>query len=119
MNKSNSNRGSASIRIGMDQNIGASTKRRSLEDAYFAEALLTAGGQEITLAVVADGIGGASSGERASNLTVECITDFVRVSSGTDFPRILEAALQKANRAVYDEARQEEHKRDVGSTAGG
>jgi len=101
----------------MDQNIGASTKRRSLEDAYFAETLLTAGGQSITLAVVADGIGGASSGERASNLSVECITDFVRESSGTDFPRILEGALQKANRAVYNEARQEEHKRDMGSTA--
>jgi serine/threonine protein phosphatase PrpC len=113
--KPNSNRGS--VRIGMDQNIGASTKRRSLEDAYFAEALVTAGGQSITLAVVADGIGGASAGERASNLTVECITDCVRGSSGEDFPQILEAALQKANRAVYDEAQQEEHKRDMGSTA--
>ncbi len=101
----------------MDQNIGASTKRRSLEDAYFAEALVTAGGQSITLAIVADGIGGASSGERASNLTVECVTEFVRESTGTDFPRILEAALWKANRAVYDEAQQEEHKRDMGSTA--
>ncbi|MBN2085137.1 MAG: protein phosphatase 2C domain-containing protein [Anaerolineales bacterium] len=117
MKKSNSNRGSASIQIGMDQNIGASVKRRSLEDAYFAETLLTAGGETITLAIVADGIGGASSGERASNLTVECFTDFVRESSGTDFPRILEGALQKANRAVYDEAQQEEHKRDMGSTA--
>ncbi|MGB7538050.1 MAG: protein phosphatase 2C domain-containing protein [Anaerolineales bacterium] len=115
MNKSNSNRGS--IRIGMDQNIGASTKRRSLEDAYFAEALVTAGGESITLAVVADGIGGASAGERASNLTVESVTDFVRGSTGADFPRILEAALQKANRAVYDEAQREEHKRDMGSTA--
>ena len=117
MNKSNSNRGSASVRIGMDQNIGASTKRRSLEDAYFAEALVTAGGQAVTLAVVADGIGGASSGERASNLTVECVTDFVRESTGTDFPQILEGALKKANRTVYDEAQQEEHKRDMGSTA--
>lgn len=115
MNKSNSNQGS--IRIGMDQNIGASTKRRSLEDAYFAEELITAGGARITLAVVADGIGGASSGERASNLTVECLTDFVRESSGEDFPRILEEALMKANRAVYEEAQVEEHKRDMGSTA--
>jgi serine/threonine protein phosphatase PrpC len=113
--KSNAKRGS--IRIGMDQNIGASIKRRSLEDAYFAEALVTAGGQSITLAIVADGIGGASSGERASYLTVECVTDFVRESIGADFPQILEAALQKANRAVYDEAQREEHKRDMGSTA--
>jgi serine/threonine protein phosphatase PrpC len=101
----------------MDQNIGASTKRRSLEDAYFAEELVTAGGETITLAVVADGIGGASSGERASNLTVECIHDFVRESSGADFPQILEGALKRANRAVYEEAQQEEHKRDMGSTA--
>ena len=101
----------------MDQNIGASTKRRSLEDAYFAEALVTAGGQAVTLAVVADGIGGASAGERASNLTVECVADFVRESTGADFPQILEAALVKANHAVYDEAQQEDHKRDMGSTA--
>ncbi len=101
----------------MDQNIGASTKRRSLEDAYFAESLVTAGGEPITLAIVADGIGGASSGERASNLTVESVTESVRESTGADFPQILEAALEKANRAVYDEAQQEEHKRDMGSTA--
>jgi serine/threonine protein phosphatase PrpC len=115
--RSASSRGAGAIRIGMDQNIGASMKRRSLEDAYFAEELLTAGGQRITLAVVADGIGGASAGERASNLTVECVTDFVRESSGEDFPQILERALKKANRAVYDEAQQDENKHDMGSTA--
>jgi protein phosphatase len=106
-----------SIRIGMDQNIGASTKRRSLEDAYFAETMTTSGGRTITLAIVADGIGGESSGERASNLTVETIVDSVRGSGGGDFPQILEAALQLANRAVYDEGQREEHKRGMGSTA--
>jgi protein phosphatase len=106
-----------SIRIGMDQNIGASTKRRSLEDAYFAETMTTAGGTTITLAIVADGIGGESSGERAANLTVETIADSVRASKGEDFPRILEAALQQANRAVFEEGQREEHKRDMGSTA--
>jgi serine/threonine protein phosphatase PrpC len=106
-----------SVRIGMDQNIGASPKRRLLEDAYFAEAMTTAGGQTITLAIVADGIGGGSSGERAANLTVETIVDSVRGSAGEDFPKIMEAALEQANRAVYEEGQQEEHKRDMGSTA--
>jgi protein phosphatase len=106
-----------SIRIGMDQNIGASTKRRSLEDAYFAEPMTTAGGRTITLAIVADGIGGESSGERASNLTVETIVDSVRASGGGDVPQILETALQLANRAVYDEGQREENKRNMGSTA--
>jgi protein phosphatase len=106
-----------SIRIGMDQNIGASTKRRSLEDAYFAEPMTTAGGRTITLAIVADGIGGESSGERASNLTVETIVDSVRASGGGDFPQILETSLQLANRAVYDEGQREENKRNMGSTA--
>jgi protein phosphatase len=106
-----------SIRIGMDQNIGASPKRRLLEDAYFAETMTTAGGQAVTLAIVADGIGGESSGERAANLTVETIVDFVRGSTGGDFPQILEAALQQANQAVFEEGQQEEHKRDMGSTA--
>jgi protein phosphatase len=106
-----------SIRIGMDQNIGASTKRRSLEDAYFAETMTTAGGRAVTLAIVADGIGGESSGERAANLTVETIVDSVRASVGGDVPQILAAALEKANRAVYDEGQQEENKRNMGSTA--
>ncbi len=116
-NGNGSSRGRGAVRIGMDQNIGASTKRRSMEDAFFAEDLITAGGANITLAIVADGIGGASSGERASNLTVERIVDVVRQSAGEDFPQILEAAMKQANRAVYEEAQQEEHKRDMGSTA--
>jgi serine/threonine protein phosphatase PrpC len=101
----------------MDQNIGASTKRRSLEDAYFAETLTTAAGRTITLAIVADGIGGESSGERASNLTVETIVDSIRASGGGDLPRILATALEEANRAVYDEGQREENKRNMGSTA--
>jgi PPM family protein phosphatase len=105
------------VRIGKDQNIGASLKRKSLEDAYFAEELVTAGGERLTLAVVADGIGGAAAGERAANLSIECISDFVRASTGADFPGILEGALQKANRAVFDEGQQDETKRDMGSTA--
>ncbi|HEY5119146.1 MAG TPA: protein phosphatase 2C domain-containing protein [Anaerolineales bacterium] len=78
--------------------------------------MITAGGQAVTLAIVADGIGGESSGERAANLTVETIVDCVRASAGEDFPRILEAALQQANRAVFEEGQREEHKRDMGST---
>jgi len=107
----------STIQIGMDQNIGASPKRRSQEDACFAENLLTAGGYRVTLAIVADGIGGESAGERAACLTVESVSDFVRESEGEDFPLILEGALRKANRAVWEEAQQEEHKRDMGSTA--
>jgi serine/threonine protein phosphatase PrpC len=115
--QSNPTRGRGAIRIGLDQNIGASPKRRSMEDACFAEDLTTAGGADITLAIVADGIGGASSGERASNLTVETVVDAVRLSTGNDFPHILEAALKQANRAVYEEAQQDENKHDMGSTA--
>jgi hypothetical protein len=37
----------------MDQNIGASPKQRLLEEACFAETMLTAGGQTVTLAIVA------------------------------------------------------------------
>jgi PPM family protein phosphatase len=106
-----------SIRIGMDQNIGASPKRRLLEDACFARTLTTAGGRTVTLAVVADGIGGESSGERAANLAVETIAESVRESRGDDFPRILEAAFGRANQAVFEEGQREEHKRGMGSTA--
>jgi serine/threonine protein phosphatase PrpC len=115
--QSDSKPGRGEIRIGMEQNIGASPKRRSMEDAYFAENLVTAGGVRITLAVVADGIGGAASGERASNLAVEKIADSVRESAGEDFPRILETAVRQANRAVFEEAQQDDDKRDMGTTA--
>jgi serine/threonine protein phosphatase PrpC len=115
--KPKSRRSPGAVRIGMEQNIGASPNRRSMEDASFAEEMTTAGGRQVALAVVADGIGGAAAGERASALTVECIADFVRSSSGEDFPQILEGAMKEANRAVYEEAQREEHKRDMGSTA--
>jgi serine/threonine protein phosphatase PrpC len=116
-NNSDPYTGRGSIQIGMDQNIGASGNRLSMEDASFAENLTTAGGSYITLAIVADGIGGALSGERASNLTVESIADSVRQSTGDDFPQILEAAFTQANRAVYEESLQEAHKSGMGSTA--
>jgi serine/threonine protein phosphatase PrpC len=107
----------AGIRFGLDQNIGASPKRRLQEDACFAGTVSTSGGLTVTLGIVADGIGGEASGERASTLAVENIVDFVRQSNGRNFPQILEGALRSANAAVFSEAEREEAKRHMGSTA--
>lgn len=108
--------GRGGIRIGLEQSIGAPARRRAQEDSCFAENLVTAGGHPITLAIVADGIGGESFGERASRITVDCIVDFLCESTGEIFPLLLEAAIRHANRSVWEEAQREKCKRGMGST---
>ncbi|HEY48245.1 MAG: hypothetical protein AMJ88_01250 [Anaerolineae bacterium SM23_ 63] len=97
--------------------IGASPRRVLLEDRCLAETLTTAGGLEMTLAVVADGIGGENAGERAAEVTVNAIIDYCQRSSHQDVPQMLEEALKTANERVFADARRSLRKRNMGSTA--
>lgn len=97
--------------------IGASPRRVLLEDRCQAETLSTAGGLEMTLGVVADGIGGENAGERAAEVTVNAIIDQCQRSSNQDVPQILEEALKSANERVFADARRSLRKRNMGSTA--
>jgi protein phosphatase len=97
--------------------IGASPKRRLLEDRSRAGVIRTAGGVTMALGVVADGIGGENAGERAAELTVRLLFEHCQSSRDQNVPAVLDAALQEANRRVLTEARASRRKLNMGSTA--
>ena len=61
--------------------------RPNLEDRARAETLQTAGGLTLTVAMVADGIGGNVQGERASELAIETVFNDIRLSTIAARPR--------------------------------
>ena len=55
-----------------------------------------------TLTVVADGMGGHASGEVASQMAVEIITELYYADNGLTAPDALKFAVESANRQIYD-----------------
>jgi len=98
--------------VGQHQHIGAAGQRE-FEDRVFSGAIKNGA---LTLAIVADGIGGGKLGERAATETIETIKSFCESSTGTNIPEMLKAAIEQANRQVYDEGQHELQKRRMGST---
>jgi protein phosphatase len=88
-----------------------------LEDRSRAETIRTAGGLLLSLAVVADGIGGENAGERAAELTLTTIFQYCQNSEETNLPRLLQAALKEANQQVHSESKKSRRKTNMGSTA--
>ena len=109
--------GKGVVRMATSTHIGASPRRTLLEDRARAELITTAGGLELALGVVADGIGGENAGERAAELTVQTVIDHSRASSESNVPRLLEQALQEANQRVFAESQKSRRKTNMGSTA--
>jgi len=105
------------VRMAAASHIGASPRRTLLEDRARAELITTAGGLQIALGVVADGIGGENAGERAAELTVQTVIDHSRASSESNVPRLLEQALHEANQRVFAESQKSRRKTNMGSTA--
>jgi serine/threonine protein phosphatase PrpC len=84
--------------------------RRNNEDAWCIDTALR-------VAIVADGMGGASSGEVASALAVEVVLEHLREPGFWAAPaQSLEAAIQEANRRVLDRSHSEESCSGMGST---
>lgn len=84
--------------------------RQNNEDGFFLEP-------ELCLAIVADGMGGASCGEVASALTIETAVNYV-CKPPIQWPpaQLLEEAIQEANRAVLERASRDEACSGMGST---
>ncbi|HVX66267.1 MAG TPA: PP2C family serine/threonine-protein phosphatase [Bryobacteraceae bacterium] len=73
---------------------------------------------DLKLAIVADGMGGASCGEVASAMTVEIVANRLRNSAGGAPPlaEAIEAAIREANACVLDKAHTDEPCAGMGST---
>jgi protein phosphatase len=84
--------------------------RQNNEDSFLVN-------EELCLAMVADGMGGASCGEVASALTVETVMKYVRHPPIAWPPaQLLEEAIREANRCVLERATGDQACRGMGST---
>jgi protein phosphatase len=86
------------------------------EDRYEVKNYYGEGGESVTLAVIADGIGGNQAGEVASDLAVKAITRAVGHSSGIDYGVILDQAITQAAGAVVEAARARPDLKGMGTT---
>ena len=82
--------------------IGHGQVRDRLEDRSKCEKVKTQAGLELYVGVVADGVGGASAGETASQTTLDTVFEEIAASTGQDVHTILEAALLKAHQVVRE-----------------
>lgn len=79
-------------------------QRDIYEDRVAVRRITTRSGLDITVALVADGVGGANRGERAAQLAVDVALHYLENgSTAQDIPRLLDEAFTAANQAVLDE----------------
>ena len=71
---------------------------------------------DLGLAIVADGMGGAACGEVAAQMTVDCVEELLRVPGPDGAVSALEAAITEANRRVWQRARQTHECNGMGTT---
>ena len=90
------------------------------EDSYSVSAftLSEADPTASIFAMVADGVGGHSAGEVASEIAVETICRIVADSDGTNPKEVLEYGIKQASQAIYVESTTDESKKGMGSTCG-
>ncbi|APR79535.1 Protein serine/threonine phosphatase PrpC, regulation of stationary phase [Minicystis rosea] len=102
--------------------------RKNNEDAFLISQLANAAegmmpeevvtfdaGEHAVVLAVSDGMGGAEAGEVASALVVQSLRDAMMNAKGGDWDEATKAAVEKANRAVWDAAK-EPGKKGMGAT---
>ncbi len=88
--------------LGSDTNPGGRTYN---EDRVETQRLTTRAGQALSVAVLADGVGGEARGERASQLAIDTFLAHLRQGETADILTLMIEAVKKANLAVFAEAR--------------
>ena len=106
-----------SILVAEAQDIGYGQQRKRLEDRCAIDASLqTAGGLQLAVGMVADGVGGASAGEVAGQTVIDAVMEHIKNSTGKDINQILEDAMLAAHKALRDMAMQSTNLRTMSTT---
>ena len=96
------------LKLGHGTHPGETGKQN--EDSYSVQAFCSeAGGEIVTLGVIADGVGGNRAGEVASALAVKTIVEAVGRSQERDYRRVLELALIQAAFVVAEESQKPDY----------
>lgn len=97
--------------------------RKMNQDSLATSALTLADESVAHLCLVADGMGGAQAGERASSLTAQIVREQIAggVTASTPhddaaWQELLRTAVHAANHTVYSESRTSEARRGMGTT---
>ena len=88
--------------LGSDTNPGGRTYN---EDRVELAHLTTRSGKTLSVAVLADGVGGEARGERASQLAIDTFLAVMRQGDPEDVLNMMVLAVKQANLAVFAEAR--------------
>src|SRR5579859_2683854 len=88
--------------LGSDTNPGGRTYN---EDRVEVTQLTTRSGKTISVAVLADGMGGEARGERASQLAIDTFLSVMHQHDAEDVLNNVVLAMKQANLAVFAEAR--------------
>jgi protein phosphatase len=88
------------------------------EDRYAVTPFLTGQKDQMpaVLAVLCDGIGGHRAGEVAAHMGVSMITETVAASDGGQPIKTLDAAIKRANHAIYEASLTDQGRKGMGAT---
>ena len=75
--------------------------RELYEDRVASLHITTAGGLNLDVAIVADGVGGENKGERAAQIALDTTIAHIRESQETSVPAVLKEAAVAANTVSY------------------
>jgi len=81
-------------------------RREIYEDRVNVQEITTSGNIQLAIAVVADGVGGENKGERASQLAIDSLFQYLKSSTEMDISVLLSKAAMVANQQVHHIARE-------------
>ena len=90
-------------------------KERTLNQDYVFTSEIPVG-KLANLFIVADGMGGHNAGDYASKYTIETIVEEIEKSKDTSVVKILEKAIQSANRHIRKKSQESEGLNGMGTT---